>query len=82
MAAEARANPSFPTPESAQRYRKNCIWETYCWTLFCFYFLQVLERVPRSVSAYYSITEVIEMGKMASMFFNRTGKRNKIQMSI
>ena len=32
------------------------------------------ERVPRSVSAYYSITEVIEMGKMASMFFNRTGE--------
>ncbi len=28
----------------------------------------------RNMSAYYEITEVIEMGKMAGMFFNRTGR--------
>ena len=26
------------------------------------------------MSAYYDITEVIEMGKMAAMFFNKTGR--------
>ena len=26
------------------------------------------------MSAYYDITEVIEMGKMAGMFFNKTGR--------
>ena len=31
-------------------------------------------RRSRNMSAYYDITEVIEMGKMAGMFFNKTGK--------
>ena len=31
-------------------------------------------RRGRNMSAYYDITEVIEMGKMAGMFFNKTGR--------
>ena len=31
-------------------------------------------RRSRNMSAYYDITEVIEMGKMAAMFFNKTGR--------
>ena len=35
----------------------------------------VLDRIPpRSASAYYDISEVIEMGKMASMFFSPMGR--------
>jgi hypothetical protein len=33
--------------------------------------------VTRNMSAYYEITEVIEMGKMAGMFFNKTGTKQK-----
>eukprot|EP00094_Tigriopus_californicus_P012837 TCALIF_12412-PA protein Name:"Similar to TMEM104 Transmembrane protein 104 (Gallus gallus)" AED:0.11 eAED:0.11 QI:0/0.75/0.66/0.88/0.75/0.66/9/182/563 len=34
----------------------------------------MIERIPQAVSSYYNITEVIEMGKMASIFFNKTGR--------
>jgi len=33
-----------------------------------------IERIPASVSSYYEITEITEMGKMASLFFNRAGR--------
>lgn len=36
----------------------------------------MIERIPQAVGSYYNITEVIEMGKMASIFFNRTGKQS------
>ena len=36
---------------------------------------QTARNLQRNVSAYYNISEVIEMGKMASMFFNGTGER-------
>ncbi len=32
-----------------------------------------VSRVP-SIGSYYNITEIIEMGKMASLFFNKLGK--------
>jgi hypothetical protein len=44
-------------------------------------FHQMIERVPRNVSAYYDITEVFEMGKMATMFFSKTGTNIIIQMA-
>lgn len=33
-----------------------------------------IERIPSSVSSYYEITEITEMGKMASLFFSRGGR--------
>lgn len=33
-----------------------------------------VERVQQSVSSYYEITEITEMGKMASVFFSRGGR--------
>lgn len=39
----------------------------------------MIERIPLNVSAYYDITEVFEMGKMADMFFNKTGKYSQMQ---
>ena len=33
-----------------------------------------IERIPSSVSSYYEITEITEMGKMASLFFSRSGR--------
>ena len=33
------------------------------------------DNLPPSISSYYNITEIIEMGKMASLFFNRFGKK-------
>jgi len=33
-----------------------------------------VERVPLSVSSYYEITEITEMGRMASLFFSRGGQ--------
>ena len=38
------------------------------------------DNLPPSISSYYNITEIIEMGKMASLFFNRFGKK-KIRFS-
>jgi len=35
---------------------------------------ETVERVQQSVSSYYEITEITEMGKMASVFFNRKGR--------
>jgi hypothetical protein len=32
-------------------------------------------RSPPNISSYYNITEIIEMGKMASLFFNKFGKK-------
>jgi hypothetical protein len=32
-------------------------------------------RSPSNISSYYNITEIIEMGKMASLFFNKFGKK-------
>jgi len=33
-----------------------------------------IERIPSSVSSYYEITEITEMGRMASLFFSRGGR--------
>jgi len=33
-----------------------------------------IERIPSNVSSYYEITEITEMGKMASLFFSRNGR--------
>ena len=33
------------------------------------------ESPSRNASTYYDIAEVIEMGKMASMFFSKTGNK-------
>jgi hypothetical protein len=33
-----------------------------------------IKRFPSSVSSYYEITEITEMGKMASLFFSRGGR--------
>jgi len=35
---------------------------------------ETVERVQQSVSSYYEITEITEMGKMASIFFSRNGR--------
>ena len=35
---------------------------------------ETVERVQQSVSSYYEITEITEMGKMASVFFSQTGR--------
>lgn len=35
---------------------------------------ETVERVQQSVSSYYEITEITEMGKMASIFFSRKGR--------
>ena len=35
---------------------------------------ETVERVQQSVSSYYEITEITEMGKMASIFFSRSGR--------
>ena len=40
-----------------------------------------LNRIP-SISSYYNITEIIEMGKMASLFFNKFGKFKTTDMSV
>lgn len=32
------------------------------------------EKIPSSVSTYYEITEITEMGKIASLFFSRGGR--------
>ena len=32
-----------------------------------------INRSPSHVGSYYNITEIIEMGKMASLFFNKIG---------
>jgi hypothetical protein len=34
-----------------------------------------LNRSPSHVGSYYNITEIIEMGKMASLFFNKIGNK-------
>jgi len=34
----------------------------------------VTERLPQNASSYYEITEITEMGKMASLFFSKTGR--------
>ena len=35
-----------------------------------------INRSPSHVSSYYNITEIIEMGKMASLFFNKIGNKH------
>ena len=40
-----------------------------------------IERIPSSVSSYYEVTEISEMGKMASVFFSR-GSRNMFYICL
>lgn len=35
---------------------------------------EMIERIPQSVSSYYEITEITEMGKMSNLFFSRNGR--------
>jgi hypothetical protein len=37
------------------------------------------DRIPASIADFYNITEIIEMGKMASLFFNRFGESSDWQ---
>jgi len=35
---------------------------------------EAIERIPSNISTYYEITEITEMGRMASLFFSRGGR--------